>query len=215
MTRVAAAVTALLIASPAGLDAHRLDEYLQAARVGVTPSAIVIELSLSPGVAVALDIIAHLDLDGDGRILPREAESYGRRVLAGLSARLDDAPLALVLRRVEVAPPGELREGAGTIRVELEGHAPGRASGHHVFELTNAHMPEQSVYMANALLPENDLVTIRQQERDPRQQTFRLRYETRPAGAPVGWLLFGVACLATHVGLRRIGLTTLTRATWT
>jgi hypothetical protein len=215
MTRVAPIVAALLVAWPAGLDAHRLDEYLQAARVGVSPSAIVIELSLTPGVAIAADILARLDLDGDGRIQPREAESYGRRVLADLNARLDDAPLALTLGRVDVPPPGELRAGVAAIHVELVGDLPGRASGRHVFELTNTHLAEQSVYMANALLPETDLVTILLQERDPRQQTFRLRYETRPAGAPVTWLFLTGACLAAHVGLRRIRPTTLSKKTAT
>jgi hypothetical protein len=215
MTRVAAVATALLVAWPAGLDAHRLDEYLQAARVGVTPSAIVIDLSLTPGVAVAPEIIARLDPDGDGRILPREAEAYGRRVLADLNARLDAAPLALTLRRVEVPPPGELGAGVAAIRVELEGRLAVRASGRHLLELTNTHLADQSVYMANALLPETDQVTILRQERDPRQQTFRLRYETRPAGASVAWLLLTGVWLAVHVRLRRTGPSTFSKTTET
>ena len=77
MTRVVASLV-LVIAAATGADAHRLDEYLQAARVAVTPRAVVVHLDLTPGVSLAADVISLLDRDGDGRVSPIEAEAYGR-----------------------------------------------------------------------------------------------------------------------------------------
>ena len=95
MTRIAAVTSALVLATSIGADAHRLDEYLQAARVSVASTGIVVHLDLTPGVSLASDVIATLDRDGDGRTSPLEAEAYGRVVLGDVSARLDGAPLGL------------------------------------------------------------------------------------------------------------------------
>ena len=50
---VAALVLASAFAGGATLSAHRLDEYLQAARVGIEPDRLHLELDMTPGVAVA------------------------------------------------------------------------------------------------------------------------------------------------------------------
>ena len=118
MTRIVAVTTALVLAASTGARAHRLDEYLQAARVAVASSDIEVHLDLTPGVSVAAEIFALLDADGDGRVSPVEAEAYGRVVLAEVSARLDGEPLGLTLTRVEVPTEGEMRDGVGTIRIE-------------------------------------------------------------------------------------------------
>lgn len=205
MKRLAAA--AVLVASlPAAADAHRLDEYLQAARVAVAPAGVVVFLDLTPGVSIAPWIIDMLDHDDDGRVSPAEAGAYGRMVMGEIEARLDGAPLPLVLRRVEVPTPGEMREGEGTIRMEL-GAPAGVLPGRHLFEMRNNHRSAQSVYLANALAPDSGDVTILRQERDPRQQTFRLHYATQAAStASALWLLAGVAGLALHARWRLAGV---------
>ena len=69
--------------------------------------------------------------------------------------------------------------------------------------LHNRHRPAQSVYLANALLPESDAITIRRQERNANQQIFRLDYEVaqqRTGGA--AWLVAAAALLLLHARWR-------------
>jgi hypothetical protein len=197
MTRIAAITSALVLATSTGANAHRLDEYLQAARVAVASAGIVVHLDLTPGVSVAADVIALLDGNQDRRVSPLEAEAYGRVVLADVSARLDGEALGLTLVRVEVPTAGEMRDGVGTIRIEAAGAAPAGRPGPHHFELRNTHRPESGVYLANALAPQDADIRIVRQRRDPRQQTFSLDYEVRPSmGAAAGWLVAAAAALA-------------------
>ena len=85
------------LAMPAESAAHRLDEYLQAARVSLARDRIALEVDLTPGANIAPAIVALLDRDGDGTISPIEAEAYGQvcleRPCAGArrSARRNDA----------------------------------------------------------------------------------------------------------------------------
>jgi hypothetical protein len=192
----------LIAAASAGLGAHALDEYVQAARVAVSPSAIVVHLDLTPGVSIADQIIDRLDGDGDGRVSPSEAGVYGRAVQDDLRLRLDGADVPLTLARVEVPAIAEMRDGVGTLRLELSAAGSGSA-GRHRLELTNAHLPDRSVYLANALMPETSDVTIVRQDRDVRQQEYRLDYELRSArGGPFWWLLVAAGGLLVHARCR-------------
>jgi hypothetical protein len=203
MTRIVAVATALVLAASTGAGAHRLDEYLQAARVAVAPADIAVRLDLTPGVSVAAEIIALLDADSDGRVSPQEAEAYGRVVLADVSARLDGEPLGLTLTRVEVPTEGEMRDGVGTIRIQAAAASHAQRPGPHQFELRNVHRPEASVYLANALAPQDTDIRIVRQERDARQQIYSLEYEVRPSkGAAVGWLIAAAAALMAHARWR-------------
>ena len=47
--------------------AHRLDEYLQATTIAVEKDHLVLQLRLTPGVAVARQVLASLDANGDAR----------------------------------------------------------------------------------------------------------------------------------------------------
>ena len=208
MTRaVPAIVTALAmaLAASATVDAHRLDELLQASRVAVTPASVVVHLDLTPGMALASDTISRLDADGDGRLSPLEAEVYGRTVMSDLDARLDGIRLPLILSRIEVPTADEMHDGVGTIRLELSAQTGGLTPGRHLLELQNAHRPERSEYLANALLPDTSSITILRQERDATQRAFRLQFETHSradAGGTALWLLGGVALLLTHTRWR-------------
>ena len=201
MTRATTiAIVLASIASPAA--AHGLDEYVQALRVGVARDRVALDLGLTPGVVVAANIIARLDADADGRISPFEAERYGHMVIDDLAVSLDGTPLALQLARVDVPPPGEMRDGLGTIRIRAVGPASLR-SGRHAIIVRNIHRPEPSSYLANALLPEEDAIRVVRQERDATQQTLTLSVEI--AGdqtTVVGWTLAGAALLLLHAGWR-------------
>jgi hypothetical protein len=192
----------------AALRAHALDEYVQATRIAVTSNGVVLSLGMTPGVAIAPAIVDRLDRSGDGTFSAGEAEVYGRSLIADLDLTLDGAPLPLSLVRVEVPTAGEMREGRGTIDVEVRGDAAMRP-GRHRLVLRNAHLPAMSVYLANALRPESSAIRIVQQTRDERQQTFRLDFDAgsgHTARAQLGWLLTGTVIVASLVGLRRSAL---------
>ncbi len=103
---------AILIA-PAETFAHRLDEYLQAARVSLGHGRIGIEIDLTPGASIAAGIITLLDRDRDGRISPSEAQAYGEDVLSDLLIEFDGVPVPATLTRVERPSVGEMRDGLG------------------------------------------------------------------------------------------------------
>jgi hypothetical protein len=192
--RVAAFFVAVAISQVA--HAHPLDEYVQALKVGVTPGRIDVQLVLTPGINIVSDVLCLIDLDGDDQLSVEEAESYGRRVLADLSARLDERDVILTMTRVELPMPGDLRGGNAVIRIDavIEHRS---ARGEHRLAIHNAHLPSTSVYLANALLPESRDVRVVRRSRDSRQQTYELTYAI---GGVIGmgwmWTVFAAAGLA-------------------
>ncbi len=204
----AIAAVVFVLAAGVAIKAHALDEYLQATRVDIAPKGVALFVDLTPGVAVAQAIIGRLDSDGDGVFSPTEAETYGRALVADLALSLDGSLLPLSLMRVEVPTAGEMREGQGTIRIKTWSDASLLPGSHHLVA-RNAHMTGISVYLANALIPESPATRIVKQTRDTRQQLFELDFETGRADstsrAQLGWLLMGVAVVASLVVLRSSG----------
>src|SRR5688572_13359594 len=80
-------------------QAHRLDEYLQAARLSLVREGVAVELDLTPGVAVAPEIIAIIDRDADAAISPEEARAYGQAVMSDVRLTLDGHPVDVRLDR--------------------------------------------------------------------------------------------------------------------
>ena len=197
---------AVMLAIPAVVTAHRLDEYLQASRVTLDRDRITVEIDLTPGASVAPAAVSLLDRDGEGTISPAETALYGRRVLADLAVTLDNRPVVLNLTRVEVPSIAEMHDGLATIRVTAVGQVPSIASGHHQLLLRNRHAPQEMVtrvYLANAMIPSDEGVTVVRQTRDPLQQELRVDYEVAPAWpGQILWLAFGVAGLAALAAFR-------------
>ena len=63
---------AIVIVSAISLSAHRMDEYLQAARIAIDPDRVEIELDLTPGIALAESILADIDRNHDGLLSAEE-----------------------------------------------------------------------------------------------------------------------------------------------
>jgi hypothetical protein len=184
-----------------GLSAHRLDEYLQAARLSVEPGRVELQLDLTPGSAVAEMIITDIDRDRDGRLSPAEQREYAQRVLDTIELRIDDRPLRV--RPIDMTFPDlqVLRQGEGSIRLRTEALLPRTLIGEHHLAFRNRHRPDVSVYLANALLPDGDSVAITAQRRDPTQRDLTIDYVVRsePAAAGSVWLLGLGAMLLTAV----------------
>lgn len=194
-----AAIVVLL--SGTGLSAHRLDEYLQAARLAVEPGRVELQLDLTPGSAVAEAIISDIDRDRDGRLSPAERRGYAQSVLDAIELRIDDRVLRVGPIETSFPEVPLLRRGEGTIRLRTQAHLPRTLSGEHHLAFRNRHRPEVSVYLANALLPDGDSVAITAQRRDPAQRELTIDYVVRdePVTSASVWLLGIGAALLTAV----------------
>jgi hypothetical protein len=188
---------------PAVATAHRLDEYLQASRVTLDRDRIALEIDLTPGASVAAATITLLDLDGDGTISSAEAGAYGASVLKDLVVTLDRQPVVMSLTRAEVPSIAEMYEGLGTIRLTAAGQIPSLRAGRRHLDFRNAHEPIPSVYLANAMMPDDEAVAVIKQSRDPRQQELRVDYAVAPGWrGRVSWLAFGAGALSVLAALR-------------
>ena len=110
-------------------SAHRLDEYLQAARIAIDPDRVHIELDLTPGVAVARGILADLDADRDGTFTADEARAYAARMLREIRLELDGQPLTLALTDSRAPAADAILRGEGVIRLQLTAAVPLVAAG--------------------------------------------------------------------------------------
>jgi hypothetical protein len=204
MRKALRAAIVFAVVLPAEPAAHQLDEYLQAARLSLARDRITLELGLTPGANLASVIVPLLDRDGDSAISPMEAGAYGHVVLSELLLELDGRPVPLTLTRVEVPSIGEMREGSGTILVHAAGPVEAVLAGRHRLDFRNTHQSAASVYLANAMIPEDGDVRVAAQARDPRQQAFRVDYDVRPQWpARWLWLVSGAAALSMLMARRR------------
>ena len=191
----AAAATFLLVTS-ASPSAHRLDEYLQAARVSLERDRVTLEIDLTPGASVADGIIAVIDRDGDNTISPLEAESYGREVLSDIVLELDDRPVAVTLAHIEVPSTDEMRHGVGTIQLRAGGDIAPRVSLRRQVHFRNNHRADSSVYLVNALMPTDSGISVVGQTRDAKQHDVRIEYSVSPQWPKYFyWPVFGAAAL--------------------
>jgi hypothetical protein len=206
MTKAAAAALTIALALPAGASAHRLDEYLQAARVSLERTSLLVELDLTPGASVASTVVPLIDRNGDGIIAPAEIGSYGQTVLADLTVMLDGRTLVMDLVTIDAPSIGEMREGMGTIHLRAAARVDVRWGAHEV-SVRNQHLPAASVYMVNALLSDDRAITVVSQARDRRQSSSRIECEVDPGQmVRVAWGSLGVAGLGVLMAFRRRNL---------
>jgi hypothetical protein len=168
------------LALSASISAHQLDEYLQASRVSLERDGVTLDIDLTPGARVAGRILTLIDADGDGRVSPVEAEAYARAVLEDVIVELDGRAVSLALTRVEVPTPDELREGMGTIQLRAHGDAKLAWFGRTEVRFRNNHEAGLSVYLVNALMPDDADIDVVSQSRDAQQRDARIEYSVTP-----------------------------------
>jgi hypothetical protein len=166
----------LLLAFPAAVSAHRLDEYLQATLVAIDPDAIRLQINLTPGVAVADQVLALIDGDRDGGISIKEEVAYAESLKGDLVVKLDQRRLDLHLDASNFPSPAELRSGEGIIRLDFSATAGPVTAGTHEVTLENRHLPDVSVYLVNAALPRVGSVQITRQERNADQSVGEIEF---------------------------------------
>jgi hypothetical protein len=173
------AVLAFLVSA----QAHRLDEYLQATRIAVTLHRIDLAIDLTPGVAIAPELLPTIDPDGNARIPPHQGERYAQRVLQDLALDLDGKRQAIRLIRATFPPRADMEDGEGTIHLQAVAKISTLQPGHHELLFRNAHLPKISVYLVNALVPENKAIQNTRQIRDELQREYRLSFEVKPTAS--------------------------------
>jgi hypothetical protein len=202
---VLALAMAIVAAADVSVSAHRRDEYLQAARLGIDPGRVGIELDLTPGIALADAIIAEIDRDRDGTLSSDEQRDYATRVVRELELGVDgrSLPLSLDLDAATFPDVDSMRRGEGAIRLEAAATLSDVSTGTdqigaHELMFRNGHHPDRSVYLANALVPASDRVAVTAQRRDVDQRELIIDYVVSPAPATstAAWLFAGIAAAA-------------------
>jgi hypothetical protein len=190
-------LTVMVLAGAASLSAHRLDEYLQAARIGVAPNGVQIELDLTPGTAVATGVIQWIDRNRDGVLSSAEQRDYVDAVLDTLALTMDGRALHITPRASTFPTEDALERGEGTIRLEIGAGVPSLTAGPHRLVFRNAHAPGVSVYLANALVPESHRIAISAQRRDQAQRELTIDFALSGSSSPMtpGWTL-SILCTA-------------------
>jgi len=200
-----AAATAVVL--NAGVSAHRLDEYLQTARIAIQPDRVHLELDLTPGVAVADRIVQRIDKDGDGALSMEEQQTYARQMLSAIALRVDGAPLQMTLVASHFPDVEAVKRGEGTIKLDVDIVVPLLSAGRHQLFFHNANDPDSAAYLANALMPENDRISIARQVRDASQRELTIDFDVRgmqalSTGESVFFTLAGAAVLLVPMARR-------------
>jgi polyphosphate kinase len=169
-----------LLALPSAVFAHRDDQYLQATLVIIEPSEIRLQINLTPGVAVAEQVLARIDRDRDGAISKNEAAAYAQLLMHDLTLRVDGRKLELKLTASEFVEPAELRTGAGIIQLEVSAISGPLAAGAHRLTLENRHLTTMSVYLINAAQPRFATVQITRQKRNENQSAGEIEFTVHP-----------------------------------
>lgn len=197
----------MLVAAVAGTGvcAHRRDEYLQAARLAVEPDRVRLELDLTPGIALADATIADLDVDRNGALSDQEKHAYAARVFDALVLELDGRALRLDPIGATFPDVHDVRRGEGTMQLRAIAALPRPIDGDHQLSFENRHHRDGSVYLANALVPASDRVTIVAQRRDPDQRELTIDYVLRrtPSAAVPAWMLGSLAAVMALVAAAR------------
>lgn len=187
----------VLLACSTSLSAHRRDEYLQAARLAVDPAAVRLELALTPGIAVADSVFNEPDRNGDGLLTAWEQQSYASQVLAAISLSVDGTPVRM--RPVGLIFPERemIRRGEGTIHLRYNAALPRLLDGEHHLVFHNRYRGDIGVYLANALVPDSDRITVVGQRRDFMQRDLTIDFVLRggSTGSTSAWPIGAIGVL--------------------
>ena len=192
----------LLIPMPA--NAHRLDEYLQAMRVDIARDRVDIDIDLTPGVSIARQVAGWIDADGNGQISPSESLAYATQVLESVAVSVDGSSVSLHIVTADAPTIADMSLGVGSTRVRASAGVASTRSGRHQVSIINTHHPETSIYLANALVPADKGIEIREQRRSADQHSLTIEYAVgTPVWPRVSWLLSAVTLLAATLWMRR------------
>lgn len=164
--------------------AHQLDEYVQATLVQIDPSAIRLQINLTPGVEVADEVLDLVDHDRDGVISQKEAVAYAEMLKRDLAVRLDGSDVELSVTESNIVEPSELRTGWGIIQTEFLLAPAALTAGAHTLVFENRHLGSLSVYSFNAARPRSDSIQIIRQTRSDNQGAGEIEFAYDAPASP-------------------------------
>jgi hypothetical protein len=202
--RLLLGVVLVVAGTAAPAAAHRLDEYLQATRLGIDRDRIEVEITLTPGADIASQIVALIDVDGNGVITEAEGADYVRRVVGAVTLTIDGRAVLLRIDGHDLAEPSAMRAGVGAIRIRGSAALTTGAGRHHL-AFANGHLPQISVYLVNALVPSDPAVTIGAPRRDRVQRALNFDFDVQAdrAWTRAAWILIALALLGGLATVRR------------
>jgi len=190
-----ALIATIAVALGARVSAHRLDEFLQAARIAVERDRVQLEMDLTPGTAVAENVIHEIDADRNSVLSQEEQQAYTGRVLSALTLRVDDLPpLRMQPTGSSFPDVAALRAGDGAISIRADANLSRLPVGPHRLFFDNKNDAEHSVYLANALVPEDAAVGVTGQQRTGDQSELTIEFVVRETSAiSRHWTWMGLA----------------------
>ena len=188
--RVMALVLLVSLTSSTPAGAHRLDEYLQATRVGIVANRVNLEIDLTPGVSIAKQVTSWIDTNGDGELSQAEGLAYANEVLTSLAVTVDRTSVALTMGDVRLPEVIDMAAGVGTVRLRASAELPDGTNGRHELRVVNTHRRELSVYLSNALVPSDSRIQIVTQQRERDQHSLTISYDIETTGAlrRISWI---------------------------
>ena len=198
-----ALVVAVVFVAGTPASAHRLDELLQAARIGIAVDRVELELDLLPGAAVADRMIAEIDRDGDGRFSDHEQRAFVDRVFAEIEMAVDGKTLRLGPRTFTFPAAAAFRTGDGVIAIRASAPLTITSWGDHHLAFDNGYRRDISVYLANALVPETNRVAVTGQQRDGAQSRLIIAYDLRAQQEALPYAGLSAAIAAVAVVARK------------
>ncbi|HWC97756.1 MAG TPA: hypothetical protein VG456_13420 [Candidatus Sulfopaludibacter sp.] len=178
--RIAAAV--MLVLGCPSLQAHRLDEYLQATILSIQKDELQGQITLTPGVAVFSFVMAAMDTNADGTISDAEQRAYAARVLGDVSLSIDGRRLLPHLVAIRFPSQDDMKAGLGAIQIDFSTPLP-RGGGARKISFENHHLTRISAYQVNCLVPADPDLRILGQQRNYTQSSYRVDYSA--PGFPV------------------------------
>jgi hypothetical protein len=158
------------------VDAHRLDEYLQATRIDISSNRVDLEMDLTPGVEVASAVLSSIDSNHDGNITKEEGEAYAKRLLKAVVLKMDKRRYRVKLCNVHFPAVSEMRSGTGVIQLRASATFAPVIPGPHQLYFQNQHQTNLSVYLINAYVPKSPAIEITHQQRDVRQTQIQIEF---------------------------------------
>lgn len=165
-------------------SAHRLDELLQATIVIIESNEVRLQITLTPGVAVADNVIAGVDRNRDGVVDATETSTFAEGLQRDIRAELDGRILELRRESCVIPRLEELRTGWGLIQAEFTAGAARLSAGSHELSLQNRHLPEISAYMLNAAPGKPGTLEIVRQTRNDNQSVGSIDFTYTPPIRP-------------------------------
>lgn len=169
------------LALPYAVTAHQLDEYVQATLVDIEPNEIKLQINLTPGAAVAEQVLNLIDHDHDGVISTNEANTYAESFKRDFIVRLDNRVIPLKLETIACPEPAELRTGWGIILLDLSARIAQITPGAHTLTIENKHLAAISTYLVNASRPRSNSIQISAQKRNPKQSSGEIAFSLEPS----------------------------------